>query len=1496
MSDLHLNDNQDYKYVLDAYYNTYGLISHNIDSYNKFINHDIKHIINQYNPYIVEIERKSTNNLLNDIAKNVKYIRVETYFDGPIIFKPQIQEITGHHVIDEKTGKIREKVYELYPQMARNNNLTYQSSIHVKVSYKVFLKDANKNIIQTFSYEEHELEKLGDIPVMVRSCLCNLNGLTESDMLAVKEDPYDLGGYFIMKGSEKVIISQERRNENHLLLFHNKTGDYEHICQIKSIRDDHQEYKNITINVMYKTKDKQIYVSINPGFGQYNIPIALLFKALGIETDIDIAKYSIWDITNNNMLEILKPSLQDLHEDKKTKNKYKIRTQNQALLTIADRIIQDQQRIDKPEDRIKYIQNILNKYLFPHVVEPIGGIQVKKAKFLGFMTRKLILGKLGILVDDDRDDFSNKRIDTAGPLLLQLYRHSFQLFLEQLKKNIEKEFTSKIPNDNEQLAELFNRTKNIKYMSSGIASALMRGIWKSSKNPQNFKVGVAQLLQRKSWLDTIANLRRIFAQNPKNTSIENSAKIRQGHVSTWGKFCITDTPDGGQTGLVKNLAATCNITLNINEGPILSLLNKLTEEKKIILSENIDFNNAYKMTIIMINGLWYGVTDQPHEVVEFLREKRRQMYIDPFISITWKFISNEIIIHTDAGRCVSPVYRVGPNNQLIMNKNHIDRLKTIDPTKHINWKYLLDNGIIEFLDVQESENNAFIALYPSEVYNSDPKLKQYTHCEIHPSTILSSIIGLIPFSDHNQSPRNIFQSSMCKQAICVYSTAGAIRMDTSANTLHYSQRPLVTTYMAKHTKYDNLPHGQNVIVAIAMYTGYNQEDSLIVNKSSVDRGLFNTTNFKTFKEEAKNDEKFTKPDPTITQGMKNNANYAKLNSSGIVPAGTPISKGDVLIGKIHPLSYANAIGNYKYADSSYILKDHAGKVERILTGKTGEGNDSFKITIRKHMEPRIGDKLCLDTSTEILTNNGWKQYNTFDIDNDKVATYNPQTKTINYIHASGYYVYKYDPEIDTPLIMCDRHNINFCVSSNHKMYVYNSPSASYPTLIEADKLKSYDFIEFINSVPYLQTKDIYKYTSSIINHIEENMKHIDFTTLNNFFEKIFNNNIEGISKEIAQTIIMTVINNHASEYKFSTSKQKTSTDFDIILKTKSTNSVDLFQQIAIHAGYFCKFVMVNNNQISHQSQQQNSPQSVPSAIIHITNNFTTSRIDTYNHLIETYTPPSNINKIWCVTTDTGVFMSRRNGITSLTGNSSRAGQKGVIGMMYSQADMPFTKDGLVPDIIMNPQAIPSRMTIGQLLECISGKKSALQGTYQDATPFTGIKYEDITNELKALGYNEYGKEVMYNGFTGEKMDTMIFIGPTFYQRLKHMVSEKIHARGTGSVQALTRQPLEGRARDGGLRFGEMERDAMISHGTTMFLKERFYDCSDKYQIYVCSTCGQQAITNPEENRYYCKGCAEDNVEYDIVKLDVPYVSKFIQQNIQSMGISMRIFPEMPNID
>jgi len=580
-----------------------------------------------------------------------------------------------------------------------------------------------------------------------------------------------------------------------------------------------------------------------------------------------------------------------------------------------------------------------------------------------------------------------------------------------------------------------------------------------------------------------------------------------------------------------------------------------------------------------------------------MKDKKYKGILNIYVSIIFDYKRNEIRICNDGGRLIRPVLRV-KDNKLILNKSVVNEISN----SNFKWDDLLvacksDNSIIEYIDCHE-QNFSMIAMEPDDLNKKERFIYKYTHCEIHPSTIFGIIASCIPFPEHNQAPRIVYQSAMGKQAMGVYVTNYNNRMDKTAYVLNYPMRPLVDTRLMNLIRLNQIPSGGQVIVAIMTHTGYNQEDSLLFNKSAIDRGLFQATIYHTEKDEDKkihgDAEIRCKPDKLKTKGMKF-GNYSKVNNNGVIPENTLVEDRDIIISKILPIKEArnDHTKTVKYEDQSRIYRTNEEiYIDKNYIERNGDGYNFCKVRLRTVRKPVIGDKF-----------------------------------------------------------------------------------------------------------------------------------------------------------------------------------------------------------------------------------------------------------------------------------------------------SSRHGQKGTIGNIIPEADMPFTAEGLKPDIIINPHAIPSRMTIGQLKETILGKVLIELGLFGDGTSFSKFDIKDICKELQKLGYESKGNELMHDGLTGGQIETSIFIGPAFYQRLKHMVSDKQHSRSIGPMVNLTRQPAEGRSRDGGLRFGEMERDCMISHGAARFTKGRLYDASDAFYVNVCKKCGLIASFNNEKHIHECKTCS-NRTEFSYV--EIPYACKLMFQELITMNIAPRI--------
>ncbi|MEE8598400.1 MAG: DNA-directed RNA polymerase subunit B, partial [Dehalococcoidales bacterium] len=553
-------------------------------------------------------------------------------------------------------------------------------------------------------------------------------------------------------------------------------------------------------------------------------------------------------------------------------------------------------------------------------------------------------------------------------------------------------------------------------------------------------------------------------------------------------------------------------------------------------------------------------------------------------------LCNEVYVNYGTGRVRRPLIIV-ENGQPRLNSDHIAKLKLGD----LEWRELIGGGVIDYLDAEEEEN-ALIAL------DYDHLTPKHTHMEIAPYTMLGICTAIIPFPEHNQSPRNSYEAAMAKQALGMYSTNYFNRVDTQFHVLHYPQLPLVKTKPMDVLGYYNRPPGQNYVLAVLSFGGYNMEDALIFNKASIQRGLGRSSFFRVYKAEGRRylggmQDKFEIPEAG-TRGFRGEQYYRLLEEDGIISLESQVAGNSVLIGRSSPPRFLEEYRDFEVRgptrrDTSVTMRPtESGVVDDVFLMSSSQGSQYVKVRVRDERIPEIGDKFA-----------------------------------------------------------------------------------------------------------------------------------------------------------------------------------------------------------------------------------------------------------------------------------------------------SRHGQKGVMGMLVPQEDLPFTEEGIIPDILINPHAIPSRMTIGQFIEGIAGKAAALEGEIMDGTPFSNRGRSVIGAFLEQHGYHFGGREVMYNGVTGEKLEADIFMGVVYYQKLHHMVADKMHARARGQVQMLTRQPTEGRARGGGLRFGEMERDCLIGHGAAMLLKDRLLEESDKVILYICETCGYLAYYDFKQRKYLCKLCGDDSPTSPIA---ISYAFKLLLQELMSLCISPKL--------
>ena len=1151
-----INEEDSWK-VISAYFSQHGLVSQQIGSFNQFVGNNIKEIVDENKVLKIEMDPS--------YKRNAEPITYELNFgDVKIAANPQILES------NEKINK------QLFPNEARVRNLDYLSDLSVEA----FLKEKKGEDSDERILGKKQTYPIGKIPIMIRSKYCSLNNKTDIQRIELRECEFDQGGYFIIGGGEKVIVAQERMATNFVYVFNKKEqSGFSWQAEVRSSLDgSNRPPVQFAVKIAKKNTHMQNdlggLITARIPYIKSDVDIVILFRALGLESDKDIIDYIVFDESDNSFKELLRPSIELFSSDYKDKDECLEYLGNRATKGTAD----------SREKRIKRAEEILRKDMLSHVsIER--GAESKKAFFIGYMIYRLGNCALGRAFGDDRDHYGKKRLDMSGVLLTGIFRQYFRNFLKSVESNIK----DKLKNDKTgriNLEDVFDT--NI--ITNGMKYALATGNWGKNRVGVVLKTGVAQVLQRLTFMSSLSHLRRL------NTPLEKTGKItkpRQLHNTHWGMLCPAETPEGQACGLVKNLSLMAFVSVGTPSKLIQKDLDEIPDFQK--LSE-LSPESIRGKSKIFINGSWVGITNNPEVIMKLLVRQRREACISKEISIVNNFMNKEIRIYTDSGRSLRPLFVV-ESSRLKITKQNIRDLTD----QKMKFDDLVDNGVIEFLDVEEEESS-MIAMKITDLVNNRHYCTTYTHCEIHPAMILGVAASIIPFPDHNQSPRNVYQSAMGKQAIGIYSTNFNMRMDTLSYLLFYPQKPLVVTQSMEFLKFKALPAGINAIVAIMCYTGYNQEDSVIMNQSSIDRGLFRSAFFRTYTSEQRiesklKNEQFEVPDRRQVSKYRM-GNYGKLDCEGLIPPGTKVRGDDIIIGKTGLIQYDEddekaEIIKRKTDLSEAIRPSEEGTIESVMLTTNRSGYTIAKVKCRSVRIPQIGDKFA-----------------------------------------------------------------------------------------------------------------------------------------------------------------------------------------------------------------------------------------------------------------------------------------------------SRHGQKGTIGMTYRQEDMPFTMEGITPDIIVNPHAIPSRMTIGHLIECLNSKVAALRGLEGDSTPFTSVTVDRIANHLHQLGYQKHGNETIFNGFTGRKVDMLIFFGPTYYQRLKHMVDDKIFSRARGPVQILTRQPTEGRARSGGLRFGEMERDCMISHGAALFLKERLMDVSDKYRVHVCQTCGLFAVADIDSQTFRCNLCKEDSA--GIVQATIPYACKLLFQELMAMHITPRI--------
>lgn len=1402
----------------------YTMYKYQIDSYHQFINE------------VAFKELEDNANLIYENITNEKIYKYRLKFTN-IQLKPPMDETSNDDEI-------------LFPEDARIKFLTYSSRMiaDIKQVQEIINVETNERTEKVLF--EDKAVTVAKIPIMFRSNYCST--MLKKDKLT-KECPYDPGCYFIIKGSEKVVMSQERMIDNKILVFSKKDVNFPdgltYYCQIncKKLEDLNSNLQIISIKLR---KDYALLISLSH---MQEIPVYIIFKALGIISDKTINSYIMYNENDTDMSNILKFSMNHYKEEvwKDASGVVNfVRSQDDAINYLLTKIKIIGKRFSETNAEVRYMQQreyllmILERDFLHHM----GPNLLKKGYFLGLMCNKLINCFLKRIEIDDRDSMINKRIDTPGILIGQLFRQ----YYKKLLNDCTKDFRSKNISDENPM----NIISQIKHstIEQGINSALATGNWGNSK-----KKGVAQMLQRMTYMQLISALRRVIT--PQGDASSKLERMRFVHNTQYGFIDPIETPEHGHSvGTVKQLSNPATISSNSSSQPGI-IKNILADHIIELLDLPAIKLNAY--TKVFVNGEWLGMTNDPLTLTDMLKQKRFIGEIERFTSIAHHFINKTIRINTEAGRLIRPLLRV-ENNRILLTDEMIDQINIKSKTDPLQIHRFNDflmkyPNVIEYVDPEEQETllisfwvkdveeeyrkmilpieNPNIFGDPVNRYN-ETMYKKYSHCELHPSMTCGNISANVPFAEHNDAPRNYFNFSQARQALGIYATNYRHRVDLAYN-LYYPQIPLVYPRGSKYTGLLDLPYGQNCVVAIAMYTGYNQEDSIIMNQSSIERGLFRAESFRKESDEiAKNpatgqDEIFAKPDRNRVAGMKD-GNYDKLNEKGYMPEESIIKNNDVIIGKITPIQPGEA-SNKVYKDSSMIYKSGVdGVIDKVYTGiKNADGYEMYNMKIRQERVPRGGDKFCYTDEHDVLTTIGWINIKDITVEHKIACLINGDTLQYNNP------VEIQDIDWKGRLYNLKSNQVELRVTDNHRMYVADRDGRKWH-IKQAKECygKRYKYKKNVeNYTPEnpitefilpgvgeledlvldldawliffgiwiaegsMNNKDTVCFAANkprVKEALEECCEKLNFKILKNKdkVDDLVRNSWRFYNKTLAGYIgplSVGSINKQLPDWVWDLNQEQCRTLIHGMMlgdghtmangtrryDTSSTILADHFQRLCLHAGWSCNKII--KYEAGHEAtkidgyiikstvdayrltiiESQNTP---------LVNKNITADGDNRHDEFEEYE-----GKVYCCTVPgDGIIYVRKNGYCVWSGNSSRMGQKGTIGTTLRAEDMPFTAQGIRPDIIINTCCLPTRMTIGQLLEALIAKTAALEGRVVETMPFDRINAEAIGEMLKANGFNEHGLETMYCGFTGKKMEAKIFICPTYYLRLKHLVQDKIH--------------------------------------------------------------------------------------------------------------------------
>ena len=1192
--------------LLSRYFeeNDFALTRHHIDSYEQCMLHEIPTIIHTANP-IVFLKGE-----LNK-AEGIYAYRVELFIGGDVptpaelglqILPPVLSLDSGH------------TVRRLLPNEARLRNLTYSAQIQADILVRVtFTTETAPGVYSRKTETAPPIRgfPLFKMPVMLRSCLDPTGVQDPVRLEEMGECRNDYGGYFIICGSEKILITREEQAFNSLYVEQKLANDLNGEKAYASVVSLHPETKQTRRVAVTVIKDGSIRVGIPMIRG--TVPLFVLFRAIGVESDEDIVRM-IYPAPHEQEGDLI-PSIYDAYP-------------------ILNRFL-----------AIKYISSLTKGFTEAHVFDIVQNLMLPhvqdeplaRAQYLAEMVRAALSAAAGKREKTSRDDMRNKRFLTTGTLVRELFNGCFKDFKAAFTLTTDRTYRANSDMyTGSRIFDLFTG-KNLMtlFQPATLDKAILRGFrGKWGTNERNTKSGVMQPLARISYLDATSHMRRVVSDFPAS---EKSTGPRKMHTSQVGYFCTSETPTGSHIGLTKNMSIMTQFSLSAATRPVYDWLKA---KGGVIMVGDTTASIRAKAATVQMNGGTVGFTLDPVGLVRTLRFMKWTACLSVTASISFSTSDNMVRIYLDEGRPVRPLWHLNGEGTAFVERlpvlmtlswptlvfgsfpataegaalrsvRFLDPLGENPAATFAEYKALLAPvaGFIEYCDPMEM-NEAYVSWWG----DSESLKPEHTHCEIHPSTLTGLLGSMIPFSNHNQAPRNQLSGSQSKQGIGTMVTNLGTRFDTYSHQLCYGEAPLCTTLFYDVIGRGEMPYGFNCIIAAASITGYNQDDGLIINSDSIERGMFKSLSFRSYDavEEvdpiSKVHSHIGNPEaiPSWSKtALRAGVDYSLLDERGIIRVGAIIQEGTVLVGRYKVIPGTNEI-----KDDSVMPKLYTqGRVDSVAVIHQDNGHLLVRVRIIEMRDPVLGDKF-----------------------------------------------------------------------------------------------------------------------------------------------------------------------------------------------------------------------------------------------------------------------------------------------------SSRHGQKGTIGALVRAIDMPRTAEGIVPDVIVNPGGLISRMTVAQLVEMVAGRAAAEVTMRMNATSFcnSGDIVRQVGDVLEGLGAERTGENIMYSGVTGEQIRTQIFMCPLYFMRLKHLTEDKVNSRGQGRKEVLTHQPTGGRANEGGLRVGEMERDSLTAHGISSFLQESMMKRGDAATFWICNGCGRIPIFNEAEKLFVCPTCdgplnftgltpetltlqlPTKKRRASFSKIEMPYVMKLIDQEMTAM--------------